>query len=363
MIEGARPEDFGRVMTARAGRITATLAPYDIVRKMRASILVLGPLLARAGEATVSLPGGCAIGNRPIDLHLKALEAFGAEMEMTSGYVTARAKEGRLPGGRFVFPVVSVGATENALMAASRAKGTCVLENAAREPEIVDLCRLLVAMGVRIDGIGTETLTIEGADRLRGATYSVMPDRIEAGSYACAVGIAGGDVELAGASAADMGATLAALKEAGVIVEERRDSIRIASDGKIGPLTLSTAPYPGFATDMQAQFMAMLLKAGGASVLTETIFENRYMHVPELARMGADIQVRGRSAVVRGVDSLAGAPVMATDLRASMSLIIAGLAAEGETNVQRVYHLDRGYERLEEKLSAVGADIERVSDG
>ena len=363
MIEGARPEDFGRVMTARAGRITATLAPYDIVRKMRASILVLGPLLARAGEATVSLPGGCAIGNRPIDLHLKALEALGADMEMTSGYVTARAKDGRVPGGKMVFPVVSVGATENALMAASRARGTCILENAAREPEIIDLCRLLVAMGVKIDGIGSETLTIEGVDRLHGATYSVMPDRIEAGSYACAVGLTGGAVDLVGADASEMGATFAALREAGVTVEERADCVHIASDGKIGPLTLSTAPYPGFATDMQAQFMAMLLKADGASVLTETIFENRYMHVPELARMGADIQVKGRTAVVRGVGTLTGAPVMATDLRASMSLIIAGLAAEGETNVQRVYHLDRGYERLEEKLSAVGADIERVSDG
>jgi UDP-N-acetylglucosamine 1-carboxyvinyltransferase len=363
MIEGARPEDFGRVMTARAGRITATLAPYDIVRKMRASILVLGPLLARAGEATVSLPGGCAIGNRPIDLHLKALEAFGAEIEMTSGYVTARAKEGRVPGGRMTFPVVSVGATENALMVASRAKGTCILENAAREPEIVDLCHLLVAMGAHIDGIGTETLMVEGVDRLHGATYAVMPDRIEAGSYACAVALAGGAVDLVGVKASDMGATLSALRESGVTVEERQDAIHIASDGKIGPLTLSTAPYPGFATDMQAQFMAMLLKADGASVLTETIFENRYMHVPELTRMGADIQVRGRSAVVRGVGTLTGAPVMATDLRASMSLIIAGLAAAGETNVQRVYHLDRGYERLEEKLSAVGADIERVSDG
>ncbi|MBL0114823.1 MAG: UDP-N-acetylglucosamine 1-carboxyvinyltransferase [Sphingomonadales bacterium] len=363
MIEGARPEDFGRVMTLRAGKVTATIAPYDIVRKMRASILVLGPLLARAGEATVSLPGGCAIGNRPIDLHLKALEAFGAQMETTSGYVTARAKDGRLPGGRIIFPVVSVGATENALMAAARSKGTCIIENAAREPEIVDLCNLLVAMGVHIDGIGTETLTIEGADRLHGATYRVMPDRIEAGSYACAVGIAGGDVDLAGANPADMQATLGALRDAGVTVEEHKKGIRVSSDGKLAPLTLSTAPFPGFATDMQAQFMAMLTKAGGASVLTETIFENRYMHVPELARMGADIQVRGRSAVVRGVDKLVGAPVMATDLRASMSLIIAGLVAEGETNVQRVYHLDRGYERLEEKLSAVGADIERVSDG
>ena len=363
MIEGARPEDFGRVMTLRAGKVTSTVAPYDIVRKMRASILVLGPLLARAGEATVSLPGGCAIGNRPIDLHLKALEAFGADIEITAGYVKASAPKGRLPGGKVVFPVVSVGATENALMAAVLAKGTCVMENAAREPEIVDLCNCLVAMGARIDGIGTETLTVEGVDRLHGATYAVMPDRIEAGSYACAVGLAGGSVDLAGANASDMQATLSALREAGVGVEEHRKGIKITSDGKLGPLTLSTAPFPGFATDMQAQFMAMLLRADGASVLTETIFENRYMHVPELARMGADIQVRGRSAVVRGVDRLVGAPVMATDLRASMSLIIAGLVADGETQVQRVYHLDRGYERLEEKLSGVGADIERVSDG
>jgi UDP-N-acetylglucosamine 1-carboxyvinyltransferase len=363
MIEGARPEDFGRVMTARAGKVTATMAPYDIVRKMRASILVLGPLLARQGEAKVSLPGGCAIGNRPIDLHLRALEAFGAEIETSSGYITARVKGGRLPGGTIVFPVVSVGATENALMAAARAKGTCVIENAAREPEIVDLCNLLVAMGVSIDGIGTETLTVEGTDRLHGATYSVMPDRIEAGSYACAVGIAGGEVDLIGANAKDMVATLSALREAGLKVEEHKKGIKVSADGPLGPLTLSTAPFPGFATDMQAQFMAMQTKADGASVFTETIFENRYMHVPELARMGADIQVKGRTAVVRGVKKLTGAPTMATDLRASMSLIIAGLAAEGETEVNRVYHLDRGYERLEEKLSAVGADIERVSDG
>ena len=363
MIEGARPEDFGRVMTMRAGKVTATVAPYDIVRKMRASILVLGPLLARAGEAKVSLPGGCAIGNRPIDLHLKVLEAFGADMDTSGGYVTARAKDGRLPGGTMVFPVISVGATENGLMAASRARGTCVMENAAQEPEIVDLCNLLVAMGVGIEGIGTGTLTIHGADRLNGATYRVMPDRIEAGSYACAVGITGGEIDLVGAKASDMVATLAALREAGLGVEEHTKGIRVSGDGKPRPLTLSTAPFPGFATDMQAQFMAMLVKAEGASMLTETIFENRYMHVPELARMGADIQVKGRTAVVRGVDRLAGAPVMATDLRASMSLIIAGLAAEGETQVNRVYHLDRGYERLEEKLSAVGADIERVSDG
>ncbi len=362
-IEGTRPEDFGRVMTIRAGKLTSTEAPYDIVRKMRASILVLGPVLARAGEARVSLPGGCAIGNRPIDLHLKALEAIGADLEMAAGYVRATAPGGRLSGGHYRFPVVSVGATENVVMAAALAKGGSRIENAAREPEIVDLCRCLVAMGAKIDGIGTETLEIEGVDRLHGATYAVMPDRIEAGSYACAAAITGGSLELTGVAADDMGATLAALREAGVSVEARQDSVLVSADGPLKPLTLTTAPFPGFATDMQAQFMAMLCKADGASMLTETIFENRYMHVPELARMGADITVSGRTAVVKGVDRLVGAPVMATDLRASMSLILAGLAAEGETQVSRVYHLDRGYERLEEKLSAVGADIERVGDG
>lgn len=362
-IEGTRPNDFGRVLTVRASRLTSTVAPYDIVRKMRASILVLGPLLGRAGEATVSLPGGCAIGNRPIDLHLKALEAMGAEIELAAGYVKATAPGGRLAGGRYRFPVVSVGATENALMAAATARGTTVLENAAREPEIVDLCNLLVAMGASIEGIGSETLTIEGRERLHGATYKVMPDRIEAGSYACAAAITGGDVLLQGAKADDMRATLDALAEAGVTVEEKAEGVRVAANGPLKPLTLSTAPYPGFATDMQAQFMAMLCKADGASVLTETIFENRYMHVPELARMGADITVSGRTAVVRGVERLVGAPVMATDLRASMSLVLAGLVADGETQVSRIYHLDRGYERLEEKLQGVGADIERVGDG
>jgi UDP-N-acetylglucosamine 1-carboxyvinyltransferase len=362
-IEGTRPDDFGRVMTIRAGRLTSTEAPYDIVRKMRASILVLGPTLAREGQARVSLPGGCAIGNRPIDLHLRALEAIGAELDTEAGYVTARAPGGRLTGGRYRFPVVSVGATENVVMAAATARGSSVIENAAREPEIVDLCRCLVAMGARIEGIGTERLEIEGVDRLHGATYAVMPDRIEAGSYACAAAITGGDLTLVGADADAMRATLSALVEAGVTVEESRDAIRVRSDGRLGPLTLSTAPYPDFATDMQAQFMAMLCMADGVSTLEETIFENRYMHVPELGRMGADIQVRGRMAEVRGVDRLVGAPVMATDLRASMSLILAGLVAEGETQVSRVYHLDRGYERLEEKLQAVGADIERVGDG
>ena len=360
-VEGTRPEEFGRTMTITARALTSTEAPYDIVRKMRASILVLGPILARAGEARVSLPGGCAIGNRPIDLHLKALEAIGAELEMAAGYVRATAPGGRLKGGRYRFPVVSVGATENVVMAAALARGTSVIENAAREPEIVDLCRCLVAMGASIDGIGTETLTIEGRDTLGGADYRVMPDRIEAGSYACAAAITGGSLELTGVVAGDLGATITALADAGVLIELRDDAVCVsAGHAPLRPLTLTTAPYPGFATDMQAQFMAMLCRADGASVLTETIFENRYMHVPELARMGADILVQGRTAVVRGVPRLIGAPVMATDLRASMSLILAGLAAEGETEVSRIYHLDRGYERLEEKLSAVGADIERV---
>ena len=359
-IAGSRPEDFGRVMTLEATRITSSVAPYELVRKMRASILVLGPMLARMGEATVSLPGGCAIGNRPIDLHLKALEAIGAEIELASGYVKAIAPKGGLPGGSYTFPVVSVGATENVLMAAVLAKGTSVIHNAAREPEIVDLCNMLVAMGAEIEGIGSSDLTIHGKDRLHGATYRVMSDRIEAGSYACAVATTGGDVELVGANEPEMQATVDALRSAGVTVEAVKGGLRVASDGKLQPLTISTSPYPGFATDMQAQFMAMLCMADGASVLTETIFENRYMHVPELNRMGAHIETKGRTAIVHGVKGMTGAPVMATDLRASMSLIIAGLVAEGETQVQRIYHLDRGYERLEEKLQLVGADIERV---
>jgi UDP-N-acetylglucosamine 1-carboxyvinyltransferase len=348
-IAGSRPEDFGRVMTLEATRITSSTAPYDLVRKMRASILVLGPMLARMGEATVSLPGGCAIGNRPIDLHLKVLEALGAQIELAAGYVRAIAPDGGLPGGRYAFPVVSVGATENALMAAATATGKSTLHNAAREPEIVDLCNLLVAMGAEIEGIGSSDLTIHGVPRLHGATYRVMPDRIEAGSYACAAAIT-----------EEMDATVGALRDAGVHVEPVRGGIDVAADGPLRPVTISTAPYPGFATDMQAQLMAMLCLAEGSSVLTETIFENRYMHVPELNRMGAHIETKGRTAIVHGVSKLSGAEVMATDLRASMSLVIAGLAAEGETVVHRLYHLDRGYERLEEKLSGVGADIERV---
>jgi len=362
-IAGSRPEDFGRVMTFQTPRLTNTTAPYELVRKMRASILVLGPLLARAGEATVSLPGGCAIGNRPIDLHLKALEAFGATIELTSGYVRAHAPDGGLPGGDFTFPVVSVGATENALMAAVLANGTCRIDNAAREPEIVDLCKLLVAMGAEIEGIGESLITVHGVKRLHGATYRVMPDRIEAGSYACAAAITGGDVSLMGANADDMRATIHALRSAGVQVEEIKGGLRVWCDGPLRSVNLSTAPYPGFATDMQAQMMALLSMAEGASVLTETIFENRYMHVPELNRMGAHIETQGRTAIVHGVSKLTGAEVMATDLRASMSLVIAGLCAEGETTVHRLYHLDRGYERLEEKLSLVGANIQRLGEG
>ena len=359
-IEGARPQEMGRVMTLKAARIGSTTAPYDIVRKMRASVLMLGPMLAREGRATVSQPGGCAIGNRPIDLHLKGLEALGAEIELSAGYVRATAPGGRLAGGNFTFPLVSVGATENVLMAATLARGRSILDNAAREPEIVDLARCLNAMGARITGIGTERLTIDGVDRLHGATYAVMPDRIEAGSYACAAAITGGKIELVGARRDSLGATCTALEAAGVEMTDTAQGVSVRRKNGLHGIDVTTQPYPGFATDMQAQFMAMLSLAEGASTLTETIFENRYMHVPELARMGADIAVRGRSAVVRGVDHLVGAPVMATDLRASMSLVIAGLAAHGETIVSRVYHLDRGYERLEEKLQGVGAAIERV---
>jgi UDP-N-acetylglucosamine 1-carboxyvinyltransferase len=362
-VAGQRNGSMVRAMTLNADAISSTTAPYEIVRKMRASILVLGPLLAREGEATVSLPGGCAIGNRPIDLHLKALEALGAEIELAAGYVRARAPSGGLKGGHIVFPLVSVGATENALMAAALANGETVIDNAAREPEIADLCRCLVAMGSQIEGIGTERLVVQGKAKLGGANHRVMPDRIEAGSYACAAGITGGDLLLEGARVEDMAAIVAGLSEAGLVVTEEASGLRVSANGRLCPLTLSTAPFPGFPTDMQAQFMAMLALSEGTSVLTETIFENRYMHVPELARMGADIQVHGRTAIVKGVEKLAGAPVMATDLRASMSLILAGLAAEGETQVLRVYHLDRGYERLEEKLSAVGADIDRDGGG
>ncbi len=362
-VAGVKKGEFGRRMTLQAKDIASTVAPYDMVRKMRASVLVLGPMLARAGESTVSLPGGCAIGDRPIDLHLKALEAMGAEIELAAGYVKASAPKGRLPGGDYSFPVVSVGATENALMAAVLATGRSQLFNAAREPEIVDLCNLLVAMGGKIEGIGSSHLIIDGVEGLHGTDYEVMPDRIEAGSYACAAGLTGGSINLIGARPDEMKATLNALAQAGLVIEFHDKGIKVSANGGLKPLALSTAPFPGFATDMQAQFMAMLCRAEGQSFLEETIFENRYMHVPELRRMGAEVDIHGRSAVVHGVEKLTGAQVMATDLRASMSLVLAGLAAEGETEVLRVYHLDRGYERLEEKLSAVGATIERRSAG
>ena len=362
-VAGVKKGEFGRRMTLQAKDIASTVAPYDMVRKMRASVLVLGPMLARAGESTVSLPGGCAIGDRPIDLHLKALEAMGAEIELAAGYVKASAPKGRLAGGDYSFPVVSVGATENALMAAVLATGRSQLFNAAREPEIVDLCNLLVAMGGKIEGIGSSHLIIDGVEGLHGTDYEVMPDRIEAGSYACAAGLTGGSINLIGARPDEMKATLNALAQAGLIIEFHDKGIKVSANGGLKPLALSTAPFPGFATDMQAQFMAMLCRAEGQSFLEETIFENRYMHVPELRRMGAEVDIHGRSAVVHGVEKLTGAQVMATDLRASMSLVLAGLAAEGETEVLRVYHLDRGYERLEEKLSAVGATIERRSAG
>ena len=362
-VAGVRKGEFGRKMTLQATDIASTVAPYDMVRKMRASVLVLGPMLARAGQSTVSLPGGCAIGDRPIDLHLKALEAMGAEIELAAGYVKATAPKGRLSGGDYSFPVVSVGATENALMAAVLATGRTQLFNAAREPEIVDLCNLLVAMGAKIEGIGSSHLIVDGVEGLHGTEYEVMPDRIEAGSYACAAGLTGGSINLIGARPDEMKATLNALAQAGLVIEFHDKGIKVSANGGLKPLALSTAPFPGFATDMQAQFMAMLCRADGQSFLEETIFENRYMHVPELRRMGAEVEIHGRSAVVHGVERLTGAQVMATDLRASMSLILAGLAAEGETEVLRVYHLDRGYERLEEKLSAVGATIERRSAG
>jgi UDP-N-acetylglucosamine 1-carboxyvinyltransferase len=334
-------------------------APYDIVRKMRASVLVLGPLVARHGEARVSLPGGCAIGTRPVDLHLAALEQMGAEISIDAGYITARAPRG-LKGARIIFPKVSVGATENTLMAAALADGVTELVNAAREPEIGDLAACLMRMGAQIDGLGSDKLVVEGVKSLAGAQHPIIPDRIEAGTYACAAAITGGAVMLEGARMEHLGAVARILRDAGVEVSEQHGGLRVSRRNGLSGVDVMTEPFPGFATDMQAQFMSLMAVAEGASMITETIFENRFMHVPELMRMGARINYHGVSAIVRGVPKLSGAPVMATDLRASVSLILAGLAAEGETIVHRVYHLDRGYERVEEKLAAVGADIERV---
>ncbi len=344
-----------------AAEVDNYTAPYDLVRRMRASVLVLGPLLARFGEAHVSLPGGCAIGTRPVDLHLKALEELGAEIELEGGYITARAPKG-LHGASVVFPFVSVGATENLLMAAALAEGETVLENAAREPEVSDLAHMLQAMGARIDGIGTPTLRIQGAPRLHGVRHAVVADRIETGTYMIAAAITRGRLTIDNTRPALVDSLTRALQEAGVAVSESENAVIVdARDREVLGVDVMTEPYPGFPTDLQAQFMALMTTARGASLITETIFENRFMHVPELSRMGARINIHGgASAIVRGVSRLSGAPVMATDLRASVSLVLAGLAAEGETLVNRVYHLDRGYERVEEKLGACGADITRV---
>ena len=350
----------GTTLTLHAARIASTTAPYDIVRKMRASVLVLGPLLAREREARVSLPGGCAIGARPVDLHIAGLKALGAEIDIDGGYLVARAPKG-LRGARFTFPKVSVGATENLMMAAALARGTTVLDNAAREPEITDLAECLVAMGVPVRGIGTETLTIEGVTSLQEASHRVIADRIETGTYAMAVAMTAGDVELVGGRLDLIEAAVQTLRDAGVTLARTERGLRVhRTNGGLRGVDVMTEPYPGFPTDLQAQMMALMTRAEGASMITETVFESRFMHVPELARMGANVTIHHESALVRGVPTLRGAEVMATDLRASVSLVIAALAAEGESTINRLYHLDRGYERLEEKLAACGADIARV---
>jgi UDP-N-acetylglucosamine 1-carboxyvinyltransferase len=350
----------GKVLTMSSHNLTNLTADYDIVRKMRASILVLGPMLARAGQAVASLPGGCAIGARPVDLHLKAMETLGAQIELRDGYVHAKAPQG-LRGATIEFPFVSVGATENALLAATLARGTTILKQAAREPEIVDLAECLIAMGAQIDGHGTSTITIQGVDRLHGATHPVVTDRIELGTYMLAPAITGGEVECLGGKIELLEAFCEKLDAAGLSVEQTQRGLKVKrTNGDIKAINVTTEPFPGFPTDLQAQMMALLCTAKGTSVLEEKIFENRFMHAPELARMGAQIEVNGGMATVTGVERLKGAPVMATDLRASVSLILAGLAAEGETLVNRVYHLDRGYERVEEKLGNCGAKIERI---
>lgn len=351
---------YARTVHFTARTIVDTTAPYELVSKMRASFWVIGPLLARMGEAKVSLPGGCAIGTRPVDLFIDGLQHLGAEIEIENGYVNARAPKG-LIGGRYVFPKVSVGATHVLLMAATLAKGQTVIENAAREPEVVDLANCLIAMGAKISGAGTPTITIDGVASLSGARHRVLPDRIETGTYAMAVAMTGGDVLLENTSEALLESAMLALRRSGAEVTPEAGGVRIRRNGgDIMPVDVTTDPFPGFPTDLQAQFMALMTVAQGASMITETIFENRFMHVPELGRMGANINVHHASAMVRGVPELTGAPVMATDLRASVSLVLAGLAAAGTTTVNRVYHLDRGYDRLVEKLSACGAHIERV---
>ncbi|GJL90755.1 UDP-N-acetylglucosamine 1-carboxyvinyltransferase [Hyphococcus sp.] len=359
---GATANFNGSTLQLHVSKVASTEAPYDLVRKMRASFNVLGPLLAREHKAKVSLPGGCAIGARPVDLHLKALTAMGAQVDLDEGYVIAEAPKG-LHGAHITLPFVSVGATEHTMLAAVLAKGETLIENAAREPEIADLADCLNAMGAKVTGAGTSKITVEGVDRLHAAEHNVLPDRIETGAYAMAVAATGGELTLTGARAELLGAAWAALEEAGVELEEVEGGVRIRRNGsRCKAVDIVTQPFPGFPTDLQAQFMALMATADGASTMKETIFENRFMHAPELGRMGAKISVDGQTATVRGVERLKGAPVMATDLRASMSLVIAGLAAEGQTMVNRVYHLDRGFERLEEKLQACGALIERVKE-
>jgi len=346
------------VVSINAENITSVEASYDLVRTMRASILVLGPLVARMGEARVSLPGGCAIGARPVNLHIRALQEMGAQVELKEGYIEAKAK--RLRGATIYFDISTVTGTENIMMAATLAEGTTVIKNAAREPEVVNLAEVLNLMGARISGAGTDVIRIDGVSSLRPVEATVIPDRIEAGTFMIAAGITGGDILILNADHRHHDALIAKLREAGILVNLDEKGIRVKGTGKVKSVDIKTAPYPGFPTDLQAQMMSLMAIGTGLSVITETVFENRFMHVSELMRMGADIVVRGASAVVRGVERLKGAPVMATDLRASASLVLAGLAAEGKTEISRVYHLDRGYERLEEKFRALGAEIERV---
>lgn len=364
MVSGKRvgdDEHAGQTLELSAKNIVDTTAPYHLVSKMRASFWVIGPLLARMGVAKVSLPGGCAIGTRPVDFHLDALRALGGDIEIEEGYVIARAPKG-LRGAKISFPKVSVGATHAALLTASLARGETLIENAAREPEIKDVADCLIAMGATIEGAGTSTIRIQGRDKLHGARHSVLPDRIETGTYAMAVAMTGGDVVLAGAREELLSSALETLRSTGTTVTVTNEGIRVARNGAgLRPVDVTTEPFPGFPTDLQAQFMALMSRASGTSRIRETIFENRFMHVQELARLGAKISLDGETATIEGVERLKGAPVMATDLRASVSLVIGGLAAEGETTVHRVYHLDRGFERLEQKLARCGASIERVS--
>ncbi len=357
---GARIEEIdGRTLSIDTSRITSVEAPYELVKTMRASVLVLGPLIARCKEARVSMPGGCAIGARPIDLHLMGLKRLGVDVKVEHGYVIGRAD--RLRGGRIYFDIPTVTGTENIMMAAVLAEGRTVIENAACEPEVVELARVLEKMGASIKGAGTSIVTVEGVRELRPFDHAIMPDRIEAGTYMVAAGITGGEIRIRNCPLRYMDAVVVKLREAGISIEEGEGCVTVKGDGPIMGTDVTTLPYPGFPTDMQAQFMALMSLSKGTSVITETVFENRFMHVSELKRMGADIRIEGHSAIVRGVERLSGAPVMATDLRASASLVIAGLAAEGITEISRVYHLDRGYERIEEKFSALGARIKRLT--